>query len=93
MAVIDAPLLFESGLDSLCHTTISVLAPREVRIARIVARDGIPPEAAAMRIDAQKNDEYYLARSHSFLYNRGAFEDFKAQAQTLYSQLVQTADR
>ena len=71
MAVIDAPLLFESGLDSLCHTTVSVLAPREVRIERIVARDGITPEAAAMRIDAQKSEEFYLARSRSFLYNKG----------------------
>ena len=89
-AVIDAPLLFESGLDALCHTTISVLAPREVRIHRIVARDGITPEAAIARIDAQKPDEYYLARSQTFLYNRGTLSEFEAEARALYARLIHT---
>lgn len=87
-SVIDAPLLLESGLDSLCHTTIAVLAPREVRIERIVARDGITPEAAAMRIDAQKTDEYYLARCHTFLYNKGTLSEFVSEAQALYARLI-----
>lgn len=88
LAVIDAPLLFESGLDSLCDITISVLSPRESRIERIMQRDQITRQAAAMRIDAQKNDEYYLARSHTFLYNKGTLEAFVADAHELCSRFI-----
>ena len=63
-AVLDAPLLFEGGLDKLCDFTVSVLADEEVRLKRIMKRDSISPEQAKMRMDRQKlDDEFY--RSHS----------------------------
>ena len=49
---IDAINLFESGLAALCDTTVGVLAGRETRIARIMARDGLTREYAALRVDA-----------------------------------------
>ena len=41
LAAIDAIALFESGLCSLCDLTVAVTAPEEVRIERLVGRDGI----------------------------------------------------
>lgn len=38
--VIDAPLLFEAGLDRECDATLFVYAPREVRVARVTANRG-----------------------------------------------------
>ena len=38
--LVDAPQLFESGFDAECGFILSVLAPYEVRLARIMARDG-----------------------------------------------------
>ena len=55
--IIDAPLLFESGLDKKCDYVIAADAPDDVLIDRIVSRDGIPPERAAERIAAQKGPE------------------------------------
>lgn len=55
-AVIDAPLLFESGLDKICFMTVGVISKRDMRIGRIVKRDRIPPELAARRIDSQIPD-------------------------------------
>ena len=57
-AIVDAPLLFESGFNTECDAIISVIAPRDARIARLVERDGLTAEQAARRIDAQLDDEF-----------------------------------
>ncbi len=67
--VIDAAALFESGLDSICDCTVSVTAEREVRIARIMARDGLTVQEATARIGAQQPDDFYISRSDYHLEN------------------------
>ncbi len=61
LAAIDAIALFESGLAKLCHVTIAVTAPEELRLARLQARDGISREYALSRIRAQKSDAEFSA--------------------------------
>ena len=46
LAAIDAIALVESGLDRLCSATVAVTAPPEVRVRRIMAREGIPEDYA-----------------------------------------------
>ena len=60
-AAIDAIGLFESGLDKLCDTTVAVTAPKNLRIKRLMHRDGISEDYARARIEAQKSDEEYSA--------------------------------
>jgi len=69
---IDAIALVESGLADTCYRVVSVLAPAEVRIQRIMARDGISEEYARSRVNAQKSDEFYRAHSHHVLENDGS---------------------
>lgn len=57
-AVIDAPLLFEAGLDGVCDVTVGVTAPVAERIARLCARDGIDADMAKKRFANQKNEEF-----------------------------------
>lgn len=66
---IDAPTLIESGFSAECDTVISVLAPKELRIARIVERDRITHEEAQRRVNAQKSDDFYIAHSDLLLIN------------------------
>lgn len=66
---IDAIGLFESGLSALCTHTLAVTAPREARIRRLMARDGISEDYAALRIDAQKDNEAFAARCGLILDN------------------------
>ncbi|HEX2939112.1 MAG TPA: dephospho-CoA kinase [Ruminiclostridium sp.] len=61
--VLDAPTLFESGSDKFCDRIMSVLANKELRIKRIMNRDGISFEKAAERVGAQPDDEFYKDRS------------------------------
>lgn len=74
--VLDAIKLFESGLGALCSVTVAVTAPAELRVRRIMARDGISGEYARARIAAQKSDDYYLSLSDMAFVNDG--EDAKA---------------
>jgi len=59
MAIVDAAALFESGINSICDVTVGVIAPRELRIERVMKRDGLDKSRAGARIDAQPDDEFY----------------------------------
>lgn len=54
--IIDAPLLFTSGLDSLCHKTAKVTAPEEIRIERLKKRDNITEEEILLRFSKQTEE-------------------------------------
>ena len=71
LAVIDAPALFESGMDTICNVTLAVLAPAAIRLVRIQQRDGICEEAARLRMNAQPDDEYYRTHADHILINDG----------------------
>ncbi len=70
-ACIDAPQLFESGFDAECQCIIGITADREVRIARICARDGITREKAEQRIASQHDDAFFASRCDVILENNG----------------------
>ena len=59
LAAVDAISLLESPLIELCKLTVAVLAPPEVRVRRIMAREGISEDYARSRVRAQKPDEYF----------------------------------
>ena len=67
--LIDAPLLFEAGLEKICDKTLCILADRDVRIRRIMKRDSISCDDAKDRISSQKDDEYYISRCDCAVYN------------------------
>ena len=77
---VDAPLLFESGLDALCTETVAVLAPPSRRRRRIMRRDGLTAEEAEARMAAQPGEDFYLDRADGILYNRGTLKSFRAAA-------------
>ena len=77
LAAIDAIGLFESGLYKLCKPTVAIDAPREVRIARLMARDNISADYAAARIDAQPTGAEFARRCDYLLMNDGTLEDFQ----------------
>lgn len=77
--VLDASQLFESGLNERCTLVLSVVAPEEVRKARIMARDGISEEQALQRMGAQLSEEFFRTHSNYVLENTGTEEDLKLQ--------------
>lgn len=53
----EAAILFESGSYKDCDATILITAPLNVRIERVVKRDGISKEAVLQRMKNQLTDE------------------------------------
>ena len=69
LVAVDAPTLIESGFNKECDAVISVLCPNEIRLERIMARDGITRDAALERIKAQKPDSFYVDASDAVIVN------------------------
>ena len=68
-AIVDAPVLFESGFDKECDIIISVIADREVRTSRIMQRDNLDKLSAEARIASQLSDEELISRSDIVIEN------------------------
>lgn len=79
LAAIDAIGLFEGALDGLCDVTVTVTAPAEDRIQRIMARDGISEEYAKNRIAAQHSEDWFTSKCDYVLENSGTSEEFTAK--------------
>ena len=69
--LLDAPTLFEAGLEDMCGCIVSCIAPAELRVKRITARDGITEEQARARISSQHDDEFFRQRSDHIIVNDG----------------------
>ena len=81
--LVDAPQLFESGFDTECHAIVAVLASRQIRMSRIMARDGLDEARASARLDAQKPDSFFLERADTVIRNDGDPEAMDAEVRRL----------
>ena len=88
LAAIDAIALIESGMDADCDAVIGIVAPREIRIQRLMKREGISREYAASRIDAQKSDDWFRENCGHILVNDGTYEEFQEKCRTLITALA-----
>ncbi len=88
LAAIDAIALFEGGLAELCDYTIAVTAPKEARLLRLMARDGITEEYALARINAQKTAEQFREMTDFSLENDGTQAEFESKTKVLLQQLL-----
>ena len=85
--LLDAPTLFESGLDQACDAVIAVLADRAVRSKRIQNRDGLSGDALEKRLKAAQEDSFYLTRTGHIIYNNGDREEFRTAAEAMLAAL------
>ena len=79
LAAIDAIGLFEGDLAELCDVTVAVTAPEDVRVRRLMARDGISEEYARSRIAAQHKDSWFREKCDHVLENDGTKDAFSAK--------------
>ncbi len=67
----EAALLFESGGYKKLDKVITVFAPQELRIGRVMKRDGVSEEAVLARIKNQMADEEKIKLADFVIYNDG----------------------
>lgn len=85
---LDAIALLESGAGALCDTTLAVTAPEELRVRRIMAREGISEDYARARIAAQKPSAWFEERCSHTLRNDGDRESLEEQARALFESIL-----
>ena len=84
--IIDAIALFESGEDKLCDFTVAVIAPRDIRLERIMKRDNITEEKALERINAQKDESFFTSRADFVLWNYPPY-DINVEIRPIVAQI------
>ena len=78
LIIIDAPLLFSvKEIVELCTRTVAVCAPEDVRINRIMTRDGISFKEAAARINSQIRQEELAMMADRVIVNDGSVEKLR----------------
>ena len=88
-AAIDAIRLFESGLSQRCQTSVAITAPPEIRVRRIMAREGISEDYARARVNAQNPDEFYTQRcEHTLVNDCASAEEFAHRARELFASIL-----
>lgn len=72
--VFDAAALLESPSKARCSKVIVVTAPPQIRLQRILQRDGLTPAQAEARMQMQKDDAWYLSQADIVIRNYPPYE-------------------
>lgn len=92
IAAIDAIALFESSFSDECDIVVGVLAPKALRISRIMKRDGLAKEQAESRVLAQQDDSFYRNNCDYILENNYETQsDFMAKCTEFFNELITSA--
>lgn len=89
LAAIDAIALIESGAAEMCDYLVGVTAPKEVRMRRVMDRDGISASYALARIESQQPDAFYQEHCDILLENAGTPEAFSAVCEMRFTEVLQ----
>ena len=86
-AIVDAPLLYESGFDKECDIVISVISDKTTRIKRVMDRDNSSFEDAKKRFDNQLTDNFYTKNANYVITNNGSLHDLEIQIDRIYTSI------
>ena len=73
---LDGATLIESGIE--CDVLVGILADKQIRKNRIMGRDNLTEEDAENRIQAQKDDSFYIENCDFVVYNNSGEYDIDA---------------
>lgn len=85
--LLDAPTLFDAGLEMICTHIVSVCADKDICARRIIARDGISEDLAAARLASQHDISYYKERSDYCIVNNGTQDELFIAANTVIASM------
>ncbi len=86
--VIDAPIPVKNGFLDQCHRIWTVTADRELRIKRIMERNGMTYEEAVSRINSQMKEQEYIAIADTVITNNDDYSHLKEEVQSQLSRLL-----
>lgn len=87
---VDAIALIESGLGDRCDAVVGILAPRSLRIDRIMEREGISRQYAENRIDGQQPEEFFRSNCDYILENdEPHYKGFIDKCKKLFAKIIE----
>ncbi len=86
--VIDAPIPVKSGFIDLCQQVWTISADREVRIQRIMERNGMTYEEAVARINSQLDEQEYIRLADVVINNNFDYSHLEKEVEYQLSRLL-----
>ena len=86
---LDVPLLFTCGFPIRCDKTLVVIAPRKLRIKRVMERDGCTEAQVEARMNNQLTDDEMCKRADYCIVNDGEKSDTIRQVEEVYHQIME----
>jgi dephospho-CoA kinase len=87
VVVLDVPLLFEAGMESLVDQVWVVTVSRQTQLDRLMQRDKLTRQEAEERIDAQMPLSEKVRRAFRVIDNSGTAEETAGQLRLLWYEL------
>lgn len=72
VVAVESAILFEASMDADVDSVWLVYAPMDIRLQRVIQRDGSDEEAIRKRMQSQFSDAEFLQRADRVVYNDGA---------------------
>lgn len=88
VALLDVPLLFETGMDVLCDECWTISAEPEVQLRRVMERDRLSEEQARRRIESQMSMEERNQRANRVINSNRPIEKTRSELTQLFGQLL-----
>lgn len=87
VAVLEVPLLLETGLDEICDLVVTVDAPLEVRKSRVCGERGLSEKEFTALNDAQLSGEEKRSRADIIVENGGSLSELEAAARAAWDSI------
>ena len=91
LCFLDLPLLFEKGYDTLCDAVWCVWLPEDLRLERLMNRDGFTREEAMSRIRAVMTSDQKADLASAVIDNSGPVEETLRQVSVLLERELERA--
>ncbi|NLJ16414.1 MAG: dephospho-CoA kinase [Clostridiales bacterium] len=90
--ILDAPTLFESGMDKICDVIISIVSDLDICAERISKRDNISLESARQRLIKQHGKEFFIKNSTYYINNVHSVNELNSSTENILDELIRRLD-
>ena len=88
VAIIDAVKLLEGGSGALCQSRWMVICTEEQELSRLITRNGLSPDQARARLQAQPPVQPRLSLVDEVIDNSGSLAETRHQVEAAYERFL-----
>ena len=81
------PLLFEAGMEALFDKILFIYCDDDIRLKRLIERNGYSEDYARIRMDAQLAQDFKVSKADFVIYNNSTVENLQMELSRLIEQI------